>query len=83
MAELNLGLRAPETHDHRDRRPLAFRHGGRSIVVRPNAGHPSQYVWIDVDGARYFLGVLGKGETRGDMKTRAIAWLDERTRLFK
>lgn len=82
MREPNLGLRSPEDR-MRSRHQIRFKHGGRDIVVRSNDGHPSQYIWIDVDGARYFLGVLRNGETRGEMKARALAWLEERTRLFK
>jgi hypothetical protein len=33
-------------------------HRGRRAIVERNSGHPENYLWIRVDGALYFLGVL-------------------------
>lgn len=80
---LGFGLRSPDNARKDGGRPIRFHHTGRNIEVVHNDGHPSNYLWIIVDGARYFLGVLEKGETRAQVKTRAQSWLNERADVFR
>lgn len=49
---------------------------GRIAVVDRNDSHPDQYLWITVDGRRFFLGVLERGMTRGQVRGMAIAFLE-------
>lgn len=57
---------------------LEVRYRGGRAIVRKNDGHPEEHLWIDVDGRTFFLGILEKGMTRGDVKRMALAWLEAR-----
>lgn len=54
---------------------LEVTHRGRRAIVRKNHKHPENYLWIDVDGKTFFLGVLERDMTRGDVRQLARAWL--------
>lgn len=48
----------------------------RRAVVEKNVGHPEGYLWIRVDAKTFFLGVLEKNMTRGDVRKMAATWLE-------
>ncbi len=50
--------------------------GDRRAVVEKNVGHPEGYLWISVEAKTFFLGVLEKHMTRGDVRKMATAWLE-------
>jgi hypothetical protein len=55
---------------------LEVTHAGRRAIVTKNDAHPEYYLWIDVDGKRFFLGVLEKHMMRGDVKRMAERFLE-------
>jgi hypothetical protein len=60
------------------RKPIEFTSAGRQIVVTRNDAHPDYYLWISIDGARFFLGSIEKGiETRREVKALAVRWLKD------
>lgn len=74
-------LSSPKTTS-RSTEPLEVTVGGRHAVVRKNETHPDAYLFIDIDGKRFFLGVLVPGMTRRDVRTMATRWLQEHRRQF-
>lgn len=56
---------------------LDVRVGDRVATVRRSTRHPEYYLYIDVDGKTFFLGVLEEGMTRGDVKRMAAKWLEK------
>lgn len=67
-------LSSPKTIS-RSTKPLAIAHGGRRAMVRKNDSHPDEYLFIDIDGHTFFLGVLVLGMTRRDVRRMAHRWL--------
>lgn len=59
-----------------DVQPLEVIHAGRRATVTRNEAHPEYYLWIDVDGKRFFLGVLEKHMKRRDVKQMAVRFLE-------
>ena len=57
--------------------PLEVVHAGRRAIVTQNDEHPERYLWIDVDGKHFFLGVLERHMKRGDVRRMALTWLHE------
>lgn len=59
--------------------PIAFTYHGYAVEVTRNEGHPEHYLWIAINGARFFLGSTEKGiETRREVKALAVAWLKQK-----
>lgn len=55
--------------------PIAVTHNGHRAIVERSKEHPEHYLWIRVGGRLFFLGVLVKGMTRGDVRRLAIDFL--------
>lgn len=55
--------------------PLTVRRAGHHAIVEKSTEHPEHYLWIRVDGRLFFLGVLEKGMTRGDVRRKATDFL--------
>lgn len=51
---------------------INFTRNGRSVVIELGVGHPENYLWLIIDGRRFFLGVRTPGMTRGDVKRMAL-----------
>jgi hypothetical protein len=57
--------------------------GARTLVVTKNDKHPEEYLYVTLEEKKFFLGVLEKGMTRGDVKRMAVRWLQERERAIR
>lgn len=58
--------------------PIEFMHDGTGIVVRKNDGHPESLTWIEIGGRTFYLHGVLPGMTRGEVKSLAVAWLQDR-----